>query len=223
MVIGKAFEIKVADADLNVRTADIGLPITITATSGDKEAVVLKPAFSHGVYLGSIETALGEIKPGDGILQVRGNDKVKITYLDRFSSDGANIERTVTMDLATDASLMTLAQSGLPIYQEVQDYQKKNILDDSWEIVGTLPKTASKFFRDSRDGTLYRKGVRLGNAFLFSIKAGQAFYVELNEPDEDTTDAPDVIQVDISTQNGKKLQAPLTENRPAYRHFLPVW
>jgi len=209
--IGLPFEIKVADPDLNVRIADLGLPISVTAVSGDTEEIVLKPAFSRGVYLGSVETALGLPQPSDGILQVRGNDKIKLQYIDRLSGDGANIERVVALDLASDARLVALAQAGLPLFREALEYQKKNILDDRWEIVGTLPKTASKFFRNPYDGSLYKKGMRFDMRFLSEIKAGQAFYLELTDPDEDLTDVADTVQVEIATTGGNKINATLTE------------
>jgi len=212
--IGQPFEIKVADPDLNVRIADTGLPITVIADSGDEEEVMLKPAFSRGVYLGSVETALGQPKKGDGILQVRGNDKIKLQYTDRLSAEGADIKRVVALDLATDASLMTLAQSALPVYREALDYQKKNILDDRWEIVGTLPKTASKFFRNPQDGTLYKKGMRFDMSFISRVKAGQPFYAELTEPDEDITDNPDTVQLELTTGGGQKQTVTLTETGP---------
>jgi TolA-binding protein len=209
--IGLPFEIKVADPDLNVRIADLGLPIIVTAASGDKEEVVLKPAFSRGVYLGSVETALGLPNPGDGILQVRGNDKIKLQYIDRLSGEGANVERVVALDLATDANLVALAQSALPVFREALAYQQTNILDERWEIVGTLPKTASKFFRHPHDGSLYKKGTRLDMRFISEIKAGQAFYLELTDPDEDITNDVDNIQVEIATAGGKKMNVTLTE------------
>lgn len=212
--IGQPFEIKVADPDLNVRIADIGLPITVTADSGDEEEMMLKPAFSRGVYLGSVETALGEPKKGDGVLQVRGNDKIRLTYTDRLSAEGADVKRMVALDLATDAGLIALAQSALPVYREALEYQKKNILDDRWEIVGTLPNTASKFFRNPNDGSLYKKGKRFDMSFISRVKAGQQFYVELTEPDEDITDEPDTVQIEIATAAGKKAMVTLTETGP---------
>ncbi|MHB0936998.1 MAG: tetratricopeptide repeat protein [Armatimonadota bacterium] len=212
--IGLPFEIKVADPDLNVRIADIGLPITVIADSGDEEEVMLKPAFSRGVYLGSVETALGQPKKGDGILQVRGNDKIKLQYTDRLSAEGADIKRVVALDLATDATLIALAQSALPVYREALEYQKKNILDERWEIVGTLPKTASKFFRNTHDGALFKKGMRFDMSFISRVKAGQPFYAELTDPDEDITDQPDTVQLELTTGGGQKQTVTLTETGP---------
>ncbi|HEY3417612.1 MAG TPA: hypothetical protein VGM23_12075, partial [Armatimonadota bacterium] len=211
VAINTPLQIKVADADLNVRLSDVGLPVTVTATSGDKEQVVLKPAFSRGVYIGSVETALGDAKPGDDTLQVQGNDKLRIIYTDRLSGDGGNVERTVGVDLASDAKLTILALAALDVYREVTDYQKKNILDDHWEVIGNLPDTASAFFRDPETGLVKPRGTRFDQSFLWNIKPGQAAYIELNEPDADITSKPDTMVVEITTAGGKKQQVTLTE------------
>ena len=87
--IGQPIQIRVADADLNSRTNNATVDVTVESlTSGgkpwDKETVPLPGrAFSKGVYIqGSIDTELGEAKPGDGKLQVVGGATVTISYLD---------------------------------------------------------------------------------------------------------------------------------------------
>ena len=64
-------------------------------TSGDKETV---ECYSVGrnvrVVLGLIPTVLGKPKPGNGRLEIRGGDKVKITYLDQSTSEG-NVPKKV--------------------------------------------------------------------------------------------------------------------------------
>ena len=50
-------------------------------TQGDAEVVDCLPV-GHNVrvVLGSMLTALGKPIPGNGVLEVRGDDKVKVTY-----------------------------------------------------------------------------------------------------------------------------------------------
>lgn len=210
VAIGTPLEIKVADAKLNARVADIGLPVTVQATSGDKEEVTLKAAFSRGVYMGTIDTALGA-PAKDGILQVQGGDKITVTYVDRMGEDGADKVRTITLDTKTDGQIVILSQAALSVYREVQDYQKKNILDDRWELVGKLPKTASAFFRNPDDGTLRKKGTRFDRTFITNIKPGQSIFLELTEPDKDTSANKDSVQVELKTQTGKGIPVTLTE------------
>jgi len=217
VAIGVPFELKVADPDMSVRLSDVGLPVTVKSSGGDTKKVTLKPAFSRGVYLGSVDTVLGGPKADDGALYVRGNDKLKVSYTDR-----QGVEHTVGMDLATDAKLIILAQSALNIYKEVLEYQKRNILDDNWELVGKLPKNASSFFRDPQDGSLRRKGTRFDPGVISNIKAGQAIYVELIDPDLDVTANPDTAEVQLNTQSGKKMTVTVTETGPDTGIFTAV-
>lgn len=214
VAIGAPLEIKVADPDLNVRLTDTGLPVTITSGSGDKEEAVLKTAFSRGVYIGSVETSLGDAKPGDKVLQLIGGDKVQITYKDRVSENAAEQVRTVNIGVATTADLTILAQAALDVYREVKEYQQKNLLDDRWEVVGVLPKKASAFFRNPDTGALRPKGWRFNRAFINNVKPGQPIFVELIEPDEDRTKQADTIKLEVSTQSGKQLPVTATETGP---------
>ena len=219
VAIGVPFELKVADPDMSVRLSDVGLPVTVSSTSGDTKKVVLKPAFSRGVYLGSVETALGNPKPDEGTLYVRGKDKLKVSYVDR-----QGVDHTVSLDLATDARLIILSRTALDVYKEVLDYQKRNILDDNWEVVGTLPKTASSFFRDPQDGTLRRKTFRFDPNYISNIKAGQTIYVELTDPNLDVSPDPktNTAEVELTTQSGRKMTVTVTENAPDSGVFTAV-
>ncbi len=220
VAIGVPFELKVADPDMSVRLSDVGLPVTVTSTSGDTKKVILKPAFSRGVYLGSVETKLGNPKQDDAnAIYVRGKDKLKVSYVDR-----QGIEHTVGLDLATDARLIIMSRTALDVYKEVLDYQKRNILDDNWEVVGNLPKTASSFFRDPQDGTLRHKTYRFDPNYISNIKAGQAIYVELTDPDLDIS--PDTTknsaEVELTTQSGRKMTVTVTEETPDSGVFTAV-
>ena len=209
VAIGTPLEIKVSDPKLGARIADVGLPVTVTSTSGDTEQVVLRAAFSRGVYIGSIDTVLGEAKPGDGVLQLEGGDKIQISYTDHLAEGDQT--RTVSLETATDGKLIVLSRSALDVYREVQSYQLQNVLDDRWSVIGKLPKTASAFFRDSDDGTLRRKGFTFDKGFISSIKPGQSLYIELNDPDEDKTGKPDTVKIELKTLGGKTLPVTLTE------------
>lgn len=223
VAIGTSLQIKVADADLSVRLADVGLPVTVTSDSGDRETVTLRPAFSRGVYLGSVMIALGETKVGDGILQVQGaNDKIKVIYDDRLSAEGANVPRTVSVDLKTDATMMLVSQSSLEIYREGMQYQKAGLIDENWVVVDKLPDSASAFFRNVDTGKVYQPNERLPKEVLHRVKPGQGIYVEVNEPDADITPKADTLQVSVATSAGKKATVTLTETGPRTGIFSTV-
>ncbi|MHB9131812.1 MAG: tetratricopeptide repeat protein [Armatimonadota bacterium] len=212
VAIGDKLEIKVADSDLNVRISDAALPVTVASTlAGDKEAVLLRPAFSRGVYIGRVETALGEAKPGDGILQVLGNDKIEIIYTSLLGGQGEAGIRKVSVGISTDAKLTILAQAALDIYREVVALQKKDLIDDRWELIGDLPETASEFFRDPDTGMLKKRGTRFPRDFISNIKAGQSVYVEMDEADLDISNKPDTGTITVRTRSGKTMEVTLTE------------
>ena len=206
--IGIPFPIKVSDSTLSTRSSDAGLQVTAKTTSGDTKQITLMPAFSKGLYVGDLVTMLGKPDPTDTAkLHVRGKDRITISYFDRL----ANAERSYSVGLATDATLQAISEAGVAIVREVEEYQKKNILDDNWTLIGQLPKTASAFFRDPMDGSLLHKGHRFDPKFFSNIKGGQGIYIELNDPDRAISENKDTVTVDVSAQSGAAMKAELTE------------
>ena len=88
--IGQRFYSKIEDADVPIMRK-LGVPITATVevSSGDKETItgVPVPGKKHEM-LASAPTALGDPKPGDGVLQMLGGDTLTVTYIDDSTLDG---------------------------------------------------------------------------------------------------------------------------------------
>lgn len=93
---GKRLFVKIDDKDLSAQASEAGVPVVVETTSGDKETVTcfaVTPGAS--VLMGSIRTQLGDAKPGDGILQLIGTDKIKVTYIDKQTAAAQlNVVRT---------------------------------------------------------------------------------------------------------------------------------
>ena len=88
--IGQRFYAKIDDADVPVMRK-LGQAITakITVSSGDSEVITGVPvAGKKHEMLASAPTALGDAKPGDGVLQMIGGDTLTVTYLDDSTMDG---------------------------------------------------------------------------------------------------------------------------------------
>lgn len=85
---GKRLFLKIEDADLAVLEPDQSVKVKCETTQGDVETV---ECFSIGrnvrVVLGSILTTLGKPQPNNGLLEVRGDEKVKVTYVDSHTAD----------------------------------------------------------------------------------------------------------------------------------------
>lgn len=88
--IGQRFYAKIDDADVPVMRK-LGQAVTakITVSSGDSEVITGVPvAGKKHEMLASAPTALGDAKPGDGVLQMIGGDTLTVTYLDDSTMDG---------------------------------------------------------------------------------------------------------------------------------------
>lgn len=64
------------------------IDVKVETQSGDVELVKCYPVGRNvRIALGSIATALGKTLPGNGRLEVIGNDEVQITYVDSHTAD----------------------------------------------------------------------------------------------------------------------------------------
>jgi tetratricopeptide (TPR) repeat protein len=80
--------VKIEDADLSALEPGQSIKVECVATSGDKELV---ECFSVGrnvrIALGSLLTKLGKPQPGNGTLELKGDDIVEVTYIDEQTAD----------------------------------------------------------------------------------------------------------------------------------------
>ena len=85
---GKRLFVKIEDADLSALEPGQSIKVECVATSGDKEIV---ECFSVGrnvrIALGSILTKLGKPQPGNGMLELKGDDNVEVSYIDEQTAD----------------------------------------------------------------------------------------------------------------------------------------
>ncbi|MCE9567708.1 MAG: tetratricopeptide repeat protein [Planctomycetes bacterium] len=86
----KRLFIRIEDADLAALEVGKTVPVKVESTSGDVETVeCVAIGRNVRVVVGTIPTALGKADPGNGRLELRGNDVVKITYRDMHTAAGA--------------------------------------------------------------------------------------------------------------------------------------
>lgn len=85
---GKRFFVKIDDADLAVLEPGQSIKVRCRVTSGDEEVCECFPVGRNvRLVLGSLPTQLGRPQPGNGTLDVRGGDKVDVTYVDEHTAD----------------------------------------------------------------------------------------------------------------------------------------
>ena len=85
---GKRLYVKIEDADLAALPTDSVVRVRCETTQGDVEDVDCSlVGRAVRVVLGSTLTELGKPKKNNGIIEVKGDDKVKVTYVDAHTAD----------------------------------------------------------------------------------------------------------------------------------------
>ncbi|MHC4400810.1 MAG: tetratricopeptide repeat protein [Planctomycetota bacterium] len=84
---GKRLFLKIEDADLAVLGPDDVVEVRCEVASGDVETVrCVALGRNVRIVLGSIPTRLGRPAPNSGQLEIKGDDKVTVTYLDQHTA-----------------------------------------------------------------------------------------------------------------------------------------
>lgn len=107
MQAGRRFYVRVEDRDLPILAKQGRKPqVAVTTANGDREQVETMPLTEDGTVIGSLPTAVGVAKPGDGILQVVSGDTVTSIYNDATDSGGAiNVSRTNTVKVVSSGGI----------------------------------------------------------------------------------------------------------------------
>lgn len=102
---GKRLFVKVEDRDLSADAGSAGISATIQTQAGDKETVICLPvAPGSPILMGSLRTQLGDPTSGDGVVQVVGNDVIKVSVLDKQTADAKlNVERDKKIQVVGNA------------------------------------------------------------------------------------------------------------------------
>lgn len=84
---GKRLYLKIDDQDLAILLPGETISVKVKATSGDEETVECYPIGRQvRVVLGSIPTLLGRPAAGNKRLEIRGGDKIEVTYIDSHTA-----------------------------------------------------------------------------------------------------------------------------------------
>jgi TolA-binding protein len=98
---GKRLFVRVEDADLAVLEPNQSIKVTCITTSGDEETLECFPVGRNvRLVFGGLPSKLGKPSPGNGVLEVRGGDKVTVTYTDEHTADkqlGVKVVKEVTV------------------------------------------------------------------------------------------------------------------------------
>ena len=85
---GKRLFIKIEDADLAVLEPDQPIKVLCRSSGGDEETAECFPVGRNvRLVLGSVPSRLGRPQSGNGFLDVKGGDKVQVTYTDEHTAE----------------------------------------------------------------------------------------------------------------------------------------
>jgi TolA-binding protein len=107
MEAGLRFYVRIEDRDLPLLSRLGKQPRVILETShGDREQADTIPLNADGMVIGSMPTAVGVARPGDGTLQVVSGASIRSSYFDEISKDGSlNVARTGTVEVVSSGTL----------------------------------------------------------------------------------------------------------------------
>jgi tetratricopeptide (TPR) repeat protein len=109
---GKRFFIKIEDADLAVLEPSQTVKVLCKTSGGDEEIVDAYPVGRNvRLVLGSIPSKLGRPQPKNGTLEVRGGDKILVTYTDEHTAE-KKLKVPVNREVLVVGTAMTAVTDG---------------------------------------------------------------------------------------------------------------
>tara|TARA_R110002096_G_scaffold169222_4_gene340764 strand:- start:537 stop:7919 length:7383 start_codon:yes stop_codon:yes gene_type:complete len=188
---GRALSIVVQDSDLGISRGHTRIPVEVTTTpGGDKEVTyIVSGGAGKGLFIGEIETGLGQIQPGNGVLEVGGNDLVHVDYPEVFKKE-FKFEPLPTGDIgmAADADFRMASSQIIDENEETESEQ----LAREQEINLDLRRSISRPRNE--------------------IKPGNPVYLRVDDPDRDLTQNADQVTVKLTSSSGDEVQAILNES-----------
>ncbi len=186
----RALSIVVQDSDLGISRGHTKIPVQVTTVpGGDREMAHLSSGGAgKGLFIGEIETGLGEAKVGNGTLEVSGNDLIKVDYPEEFKNEFQfNPLATGDIGIAIDAEF-TMASS--------------QIVDEEDET------EAERIAREEAEERDLRQSIQRPQN---EIKPGNPVYLRVTDLDRDISNDSDQVMVKVTASSGDEAQAILRE------------
>lgn len=85
---GKRFYVKIDDQDFAILEPGSQIKVRCLTTGGDEETVTCDPVGRNArIVMGRIPTQLNQASPNNGTLEVRGGDRITVTYIDAQTAE----------------------------------------------------------------------------------------------------------------------------------------
>ena len=186
LVPGRPVMLKLHDRNLSIARAGAAIPVIVTTSvGGDEERINLLPTSSNrNLFQATVPTSLGKAQKGNMTLEVGGNDTVSYSIDEQFQKANDLHYPAKVLEVRSDARLAASSEEILsPEEQEKRELELKLIQQR---------ELTSRQMDVSRDGR--------------TIRPGSPIYVQVGDPDRDTTDAPDKVLVNLRTTSGDVLE-----------------
>ncbi|MDP6543375.1 MAG: tetratricopeptide repeat protein [Phycisphaerae bacterium] len=195
LIPGEELALKLQDANLSIARDQKTIPILVRSTSGkDEERVdLLSLAGGKNLFTGMLRTVLGTAKPGNGVLEVTGADRVSYAIAPDFQRKNKIDYPPKYLDIRTTGQLV--ASAGKILTPE--EAEKRRL--EAGLTKAKDPLTIAAWKRSS------------GNM----VRPGNDIYLQVYDIDQDVTNGADKVTVKLTTTNGDVIEAvELTENAP---------
>ena len=164
---GRRLHVRIDDKDLAILPRGEAVMIRCTTTSGDEETLRCDPVGQQAkVALGSLPTKLAPIEKGNGIVEVRGTDRIKVEYIDAHAAGRQqDVKRTHEVQVVgtglariTDGGYeqpLQAAVLGKAVHLEVTDADRDT--DDNPQKIAAALKVMRKKTSDEIDEELAKR------------------------------------------------------------------
>ncbi len=191
---GRALSVVVHDVDLGISRGHGSIPVVVrTEPGGDEETASLKSGGAgKGLFISELETVLGGVEVGDGVLQVRGSDVITVDYPEDFKAQ-------FRFDLLANHQIRIASDGRFRMASaRIQDEG-----DESF--TRRLAREAEEAEADQR------KSIQRPAS---EVKPGNLVYLWVRDHDRNLTDDPDEVPVKLVASSGDTVQGNLTETGP---------
>ncbi len=192
---GQSLSIVVQDSDLGISRGHNKIPVIVkTIPGGDEEIVYLTSGGAgKGLFRVDLETALGQVKKRDKVLQLTGKDQIKCDYPDEFKKEFKSVPLSdVEIKIASNARFEVASQK---------------IVDEKEE---TFSQKLAREEQEQDTERNRRTQVRPKN----QVKPGNQIFLKVTDPDRDLSDEPDTVMVKLIADSGDQVQVAVKETGP---------
>ena len=162
---GQPLYVRIIEPNM-VATETTTIQVSVTAKSGDVEVIALTPEAVGGDRFGlTVMTELNDPVPGDGVLQLSGDDTISMSYQSRYIGGGGEV-KTLSASVASNAVIVMRDSQGEEVNSIIITDTVTIEINDADRDTTNAPDTITALLttkgKDSESLTLTETGNRTG-------------------------------------------------------------